>query len=105
MKRKKFLSLMILVVVINITLSINNENEIADLLFLKIEALANDEEESSGELGPLQSYGCAIEENVIVGHDDNGNPIFQHVSYSGELGRCMGYSGRCSSYSCTKLAQ
>lgn len=103
MKKVIFIFFIASVAIINIIFTVDNSNKIVDLVSLKSEAFANNDEFSGGARGPLQKWACGIKEKVIVGHDSQGNPIFTEVVHSGEMGSCAGTSGSCSPYTCTKL--
>ena len=90
------------VAIMNIVFTVYNNNKVVNLVSLKSEAFANNDETSSGALGPLRTWGCAVTEKVIVGHDASGNPIITEVMREGEMGTCDGQSGGCSPFSCTR---
>ena len=95
--------LIVSVAIVNIVFTVCNSNKIVNLVSLKSEAFANNDETSGGELGPLQKWACGVTEKVIIGHDDKGNPIFNVVVHDGEKGECAGRTGSCSPYPCTRL--
>lgn len=103
MEKRICVFLVVLVAIVNIAFNICNSNEIVDLVSLKSEAFANNDEISGGARGPLYKYGCGVAEKVIVAHDGNGDPIFGTVMREGETGECAGRDGSCSPYSCTRL--
>lgn len=104
MRRKIFIVLVVFIAICNMAFSLYSNNEIAELTALKMEAFANDETGGgSGIRGPLNSYGCTVIINEIVGHNSDGSVIVQPTPYAGELGRCMNISGTCTPYDCTKL--
>lgn len=102
MKKIICVSVVVSIAIVNTILTVCNSNEIIDLVSLKSEAFASDEENSGGLRGPLVKFGCGIPEKVIVGYDSEGNPITSEVIREGELGDCVGKTGSCSPYPCTR---
>lgn len=41
-------------------------------------------------------------ENVIMGYHSDGSPNIQKVGRGGEQGDCLGLSGDCTPYECTR---
>lgn len=103
MKKIIFVLFVVSVAVVNIVFTVCNSNTIVNLVSLKSEAFASNDETSGGQRGPLRKWACGIPEKVIVGHDSQGNPIFTEIVHNGEMGTCVGTSGSCSPYSCTRL--
>ena len=102
MKKRNFIIIVIaFIAIINITLNMSIGNELSGLASLRIEALANEEAPVSGR-GPLSKSGCIVFENVIMGYHSYGSPNIQKVGRGGEQGDCLGLSGDCTPYECTR---
>ena len=102
MRKIIYVLVVVSIAIVNTVFTIRNSDEIVDLVSLKSEAFANNDEISGGALGPLQKFGCGIPEKVIVAYDSDNNPIFAEIIREGELGECEGKTGSCSPYPCTR---
>ena len=102
MRKIIYVLVVVSIAIVNTVFTIRNSDEIVDLVSLKSEAFANNDEISGGALGPLHKFGCGIPEKVIVAYDSDNNPIFAEIIREGELGECEGKPGSCSPYPCTR---
>ena len=102
MRKIIYVLVVVSIAIVNTVFTIRNSDEIVDLVSLKSEAFANNDEISGGALGPLHKFGCGIPEKVIVAYDSDNNPIFAEIIREGELGECEGETGSCSPYPCTR---
>ena len=88
MRKIIYVLVVVSIAIVNTVFTIRNSDEIVDLVSLKSEAFANNDEISGGALGPLHKFGCGIPEKVIVAYDSDNNPIFAEIIREGELGEC-----------------
>ena len=102
MRKIIYVLVVVSIAIVNTVFTIRNSDEIVDLVSLKSEAFANNDEISGGALGPLHKFGCGIPEKVIVAYDSDNNPIFAEIIREGELGECAVKTGSCSPYPCTR---
>ena len=102
MRKIIYVLVVVSIAIVNTVFTIRNSDEIVDLVSLKSEAFANNDEISGGALGPLHKFGCGIPEKVIVAYDSDNNPIFAEIIREGELGECEGKTGSYSPYPCTR---
>lgn len=102
MRKIIYVLVVVSIAIVNTVFTIRNSDEIVDLVSLKSEAFANNDEISGGALGPLHKFGCGIPEKVIVAYDSDNNPIFAEIIREGELGECEGKTGSCSPYKLSK---
>ena len=99
MRKIIYVLVVVSIAIVNTVFTIRNSDE---MVSLKSEAFANNDEISGGALGPLHKFGCGIPEKVIVAYDSDNNPIFAEIIREGELGECEGKTGSCSPYPCTR---
>lgn len=83
MRKIIYVLVVVSIAIVNTVFTIRNSDEIVDLVSLKSEAFANNDEISGGALGPLHKFGCGIPEKVIVAYDSDNNPILLRLFVKG----------------------
>ena len=58
MRKIIYVLVVVSIAIVNTVFTIRNSDEIVDLVSLKSEAFANNDEISGGALGPLHKFGC-----------------------------------------------
>lgn len=102
MRKLLFVGFMLMVVVsttIGITLNVEAQNELRNLVLSTTECLADDENTDENDLKVAMPHDCSYTKEVYI---DGLNKVVT-ITVPGKEGICDGASGTCNSWGCTEI--